>query len=45
MGHIYHHLNTAWNGKEASPERHKANAKIDFDMWRKFPENSDLFLE
>ena len=23
MGHIYHHLNTAWHGRDASRERHR----------------------
>ena len=44
MGHLYHHLNTAWNGRDASAERHRNCAQIDFDSWRKFPPNADLLL-
>ncbi len=45
MSHLYHHLNTAWNGQEASPERHRECAQSDFDAWRKFPKEADLMLE
>jgi hypothetical protein len=45
MSHLYHHLNTAWNGREASADRHRECAQSDFDAWRKFPPNTDLFLE
>jgi len=45
MGHLYHHLNTAWNGRDATREQHRDCAQKDFDVWRKFPENSDLMLD
>ena len=45
MGHLYHHLNTAWNGRDASRERHSECAQSDFDTWRKFPPNGDLMLD
>lgn len=45
MSHLYHHLNTAWNGREASVEQHHECAQRDFDAWRKFPQESDLFLD
>ena len=45
MSHLYHHLNTAWNGRNATAEAHRECAKPDFDSWRKFPENADLLLE
>jgi len=45
MSHLYHHLNTAWNGREASAERHRECAQDDFDAWRKFPPNADLLLD
>lgn len=35
--HLYHHVNTAWNGRDASPERATACAEGDFDVWRQFP--------
>jgi hypothetical protein len=45
MSHLYHHLNTAWNGRNASPEQHRTGDEKDFCAWRKFPENQDLLLE
>ena len=45
MSHLYHHLNTAWNGRDASAERHRECARKDFEAWRKFPPNTDLLLE
>lgn len=44
MGHIYHHLNTAWNAQDASAERHKACSDEDFNTWRQFPKESELML-
>jgi hypothetical protein len=45
MSHLYLHLNTAWNGRDASPERHRECSQEDFDAWRKFPDNAELLLE
>ena len=45
MSHLYHHLNTAWNGRDASREAHRDCVQADFDAWRKFPENADILLE
>ena len=44
MGHLYHHVNTAWNGRNASPERHRECTDIDFRKWRKFPKDDDLLV-
>jgi hypothetical protein len=44
MSHLYHHLNTAWNGRNASAKRHRECTQSDFDTWRKFPSNADLLL-
>jgi hypothetical protein len=43
MQHLYHHLNTAWNARDESPERVAATSEEDFQRWRQFPE--DLGLE
>jgi hypothetical protein len=45
MSHLYHHLNTAWNGRDASPKRHRDCAQKDFDAWRKFPKDADVLLD
>ncbi len=43
MQHLYHHLNTAWNARDESPERVAASSDEDFERWRQFPR--DLGLE
>ena len=45
MSHLYHHLNTAWNGRDASQEQHNASNQNDFNLWRKFPSNAELLLD
>ena len=45
MSHLYHHLNTAWNGRDATAEAHRECVQSDFDAWRKFPQNAELLLE
>ena len=42
MRHLYHHLNTAWNGKDASAKRHHDCSQEDFDAWERFPSNELL---
>jgi hypothetical protein len=42
MEHLYHHLNTAWNARDESPEGVAATSEEDFQRWRQFPE--DLYL-
>jgi hypothetical protein len=43
MSHLYHHLNTAWNGRNLTEEEH--HAADNFAVLRKFPTNLDLLLE
>jgi len=42
MSHLYHHLNTAWNGRNASDEEHRSCSA--FEKWRAFPDSSEFFL-
>ena len=42
MMHLYHHVNTAWNAREASPEQAKRSSDEDFRRWRQFPTDIDL---
>ena len=44
MSHVYSHLNTAWNGCDASEGRHQECSQTDFDAWRKFPPDEELWL-
>jgi hypothetical protein len=45
MGHLYHHLNTAWNGKDCTNKEFKECSDENFSKWRKFPKESELYLE
>ena len=42
MEHLYHHINTAWNARDASTEITDACAQEDFDRWRQFPQDIEL---
>ena len=37
MQHLYHHLNTAWNSRDASPDQVKSENDEDFGRWSQFP--------
>jgi hypothetical protein len=37
MAHAYHHLNTAWNSRNAVPEHVALCSEDDFYAWRAFP--------
>ena len=43
MGHLYHHLNTAWNARDVSPDRAEECSEEDFQSWRQMP--TDLGLD
>jgi hypothetical protein len=45
IGHLYHHLNTAWNGRDATDEEHRECVDGDFNRWRKFPKEDELYLD
>jgi len=42
MQHLYHHLNTAWNARDATPDQVATCTETDFQMWRQFP--VDIYL-
>jgi hypothetical protein len=42
IAHVYHHLNTAWNAREADPDRVERCSDEDFRQWRKFPEDIEM---
>jgi|HubBroStandDraft_1064217.scaffolds.fasta_scaffold565569_2 hypothetical protein len=44
MSNLYHHLNTAWNGKDTPVKDYPASSRHKFHEWRKFPPNDDLLL-
>ena len=40
--HLYHHLNTAWNARDASDSEARECSGADFLKWRQFPTDIDL---
>lgn len=45
MSHLYHHLNTARNGREMSDEAFRVCRQEEFDLYRKFPSNEEMMLD
>lgn len=46
MGHAYHHLNTAWNGRNQTDKQFRDCTDQDFKRFRRFPsENEFVYLE
>jgi len=39
MQHLYHHLNTAWNSRDATPEQVANATDEDFNKWGRFPQD------
>jgi len=42
MQHLYHHANTAWNSRDASPVEVKDASYEDFNRWGQFPTDLPL---
>ena len=44
MSHLYHHINSAWNGQNASDERVESCSEENFNFWRSMPSDEDVLL-
>lgn len=42
--HLYHHLNTAWNGRDESEAAHRECGEENFHRWRRFPTNEEFLF-
>lgn len=42
MAHVYDHLNTAWNARNATPEDTENLTDETFSRWRAFPKDIDM---
>ena len=42
MQHLYHHLNTAWNGRDAASEQVQNVTDELFQRWSRYPDPEDL---
>ena len=37
MMHLFHHVNTAWNARDSTPEEWKNCSDEDFNRWGRYP--------
>jgi hypothetical protein len=44
LSHVYHHLNSAWNGRDSVTSWGTSEHESHFDEWRKFPSNDEMIL-
>ena len=44
ISHAYHHINTAWNSRDASPEVVANHTNADYDEWQKMPSADELMM-
>ena len=44
ISHAYHHINTAWNSRDASPEAVANHTDADYDEWQKMPSADELLM-
>ena len=42
MEHLYHHINSAWNARDASEQATSECSEEDFRRWRQFPTDIEL---
>ena len=43
MSHLYHHVNVAWNARDASESQLRELSDSDFKQWSAFPTDMYLF--
>jgi hypothetical protein len=44
LSHVYHHLNTAWNARDATKAAADECSEADFYRWRQFPSEEEIYL-
>jgi hypothetical protein len=44
MEHLYHHVNTAWNARDAAAVAVQECSEEDFRRWRQFPPDMELLV-
>jgi hypothetical protein len=42
MAHIYHHLNSAWNGRNITREEWQQCTDENYEKWQRFPQDLPL---
>ena len=44
ISHVYHHINTAWNARDASPDAVANHTDADYDAWQQMPPADELMM-
>ena len=44
MSHLYQHINTAWNARDASKESTDECSQENFDDWNEFPTEEEVLI-
>ena len=44
MQHLFHHINTAWNSRDASEKETTDCSQQNFEKWRLFPDDLEMEL-
>ena len=44
ISHAYHHINTAWNSRDASAEAVANHTDADYDKWQRMPSADELMM-
>ena len=45
VSHLYHHINTAWNGRDATEDEVVECSAENFQKWRTLPGSGELMLD
>jgi hypothetical protein len=45
LSHVYHHVNSAWNGKDCTPKQYRECSEKNFYRWRQFPSEEEMLLD
>ena len=44
ISHAYHHINTAWNSRDASADDVANHTDADYDKWQRMPSADELMM-
>ncbi len=44
MSHAYHHINTAWNSRDATPDAVAHHTDANYDEWQRMPSADELMM-
>ena len=45
MAHLYHHVNSAWNARDSTPEQSRICSREDFNKWSRYPDDLEVMQQ